>query len=1283
MLLTPSKNPGFENPPFSHYKMGEFPLHAVPLDLLPSNTLTPIKDLAKYKKSTPIVVEVSLPSSASFKKPRDGKLKATALQSTLVSEGSYPAELSDVSEIKPGSDTRLTPVASFEEREPELCESPSKLINRTKASSLHKTMHQKPFKNTKTLDLVNCGRDILLTPLNNLHERRQGLRSSSKEKEQRLNELSTRQPTIIDILTVPNKCFIPAEQNKVDILCSDFLALKSPTQIFLIMKERAKHRQQQGEGRMLSSAGNQISHGDRSPTKNKYDYVTKSSLNGSSLNLSFTNKIREINRECFVTSTYHNQDSVFAESQDSDADDEMSQTTVTSTTHNGYIPVQTDNLLATGKGSKVIHTNLLIDGSDTLFKKHQIIDVNKKTAKMDPKSSAPAMHPCEILLNSPKIHIPRKQISKEDGKATPSILQTDNALSNSNDQKQICLHSWILKAVSNSGLCVEGKREDANGIYWHSNIIVERLANNLVKSLTGSIYELKGKIDSFTMKQEGFPHLFIKRFSAGFPEDWKIHFDGFLAELTSQKSKEKDMFNKQNFMDPVKSKGKSSAIKLGKPNLTYSINGGELKSLETDTLELKTNKDVGLTTCSKSSRSHEAKTVKTEEKTTRGSNKSRSKNVSYKVDCAERENTTTTTLESSLLESQRSRSGRLIKRPLAYWLGERIFFDMDWGMTVEGATAASETNIEKSQRKNTSLNSSTKSQRNTTGQTSVEKKNKSKEKTSKSSRISKEKIKSTIQKPTRKQLITDTDESEENIKVSRKNLKGKIKIPIKKHCLQKYISDTEECEAKENVICKKTGPVILLTPINSKTKLQKKCMEHNLTYHSLCETITEKSTENSRSENKLDITNSSESDHSEEFERTTQSIKGSLQKSSNLIKSSSEDGQSSDEEYVSLAVKRKLKVSCEQKEQDSKTMLKHLTMQNNKKNSTGNQKMGYFQQTPLKNNLSLSEESDQDSSLEVKDTQRVVRSLNDKFHCDKEDGKRFQIKDLKSRTSSTKKPLQKAKDARSLSTGKTTETEKKRHQRSTDPFVRLTEEESWTVKEMERLKRAVSSLPKHKNSFWLDVAMAVGTRSAEECQQKHMEDQLVKSSKACTTQKKTASKKEEKGEKPVKITAKVGTLKRKQQMREFLDQIPKENHDDIFSTTPFQTKRVKLPVFQGSHEDDVFQIEQTVPTTPSSVIFPLTNTPQCEHISPGMLGSINRNNYDKYMYRLQKTTKSKNVMAWANIKKKSNEINFTTPKSRTTTTLDKRVSDAVVVGNLFSAEEPIPSDEEEDFYFSS
>lgn len=41
------------------------------------------------------------------------------------------------------------------------------------------------------------------------------------------------------------------------------------------------------------------------------------------------------------------------------------------------------------------------------------------------------------------------------------------------------------------------------GIVWHSNVIVERITHNQVKTLTGNIYMLEGHIDEDSMKKEG------------------------------------------------------------------------------------------------------------------------------------------------------------------------------------------------------------------------------------------------------------------------------------------------------------------------------------------------------------------------------------------------------------------------------------------------------------------------------------------------------------------------------------------------------------------------------------------------------------------------------------------------------------------------------------------------------------------------------------------------------------------------------------------------------------
>ncbi|NXF99882.1 M18BP protein, partial [Sakesphorus luctuosus] len=112
--------------------------------------------------------------------------------------------------------------------------------------------------------------------------------------------------------------------------------------------------------------------------------------------------------------------------------------------------------------------------------------------------------------------------------------------------------------------------------------------------------------------------------------------------------------------------------------------------------------------------------------------------------------------------------------------------------------------------------------------------------------------------------------------------------------------------------------------------------------------------------------------------------------------------------------------------------------------------------------------------------------------------------------------------------------------------------------------RAIAAFPKHRRGFWQEVAMAVGSRSAEECHGKYLEEQQAKGSKPQPRKAKTG-KPEQKvsdcsgsADKELAITAKVGTLKRKQQMREFLEHLPKDNHDDVFTATPFQNRRVKV-----------------------------------------------------------------------------------------------------------------------------
>lgn len=44
---------------------------------------------------------------------------------------------------------------------------------------------------------------------------------------------------------------------------------------------------------------------------------------------------------------------------------------------------------------------------------------------------------------------------------------------------------------------------DMTDVYWHSNVIVERIRHNELRTLSGNIYILKGLIDQISMKEAG------------------------------------------------------------------------------------------------------------------------------------------------------------------------------------------------------------------------------------------------------------------------------------------------------------------------------------------------------------------------------------------------------------------------------------------------------------------------------------------------------------------------------------------------------------------------------------------------------------------------------------------------------------------------------------------------------------------------------------------------------------------------------------------------------------
>ncbi|XP_031211628.1 mis18-binding protein 1 isoform X2 [Mastomys coucha] len=262
-----------------------------------------------------------------------------------------------------------------------------------------------------------------------------------------------------------------------------------------------------------------------------------------------------------------------------------------------------------------------------------------------------------------------------------------------------------------------------------------------------------------------------------------------------------------------------------------------------------------------------------------------------------------------------------------------------------------------------------------------------------------------------------------------------------------------------------------------------------------------------------------------------------------------------------------------------------------------------------------------------------------------------------------------------------------------DHLPGLTDDGEWSEQELQKLHRAFTSLPKHKPGFWSDVAMAVGSRTANECQKKYTEEPQGRGSRKHVSKKKQANFKVQNGEedsadaKTIKITAREGTLKRKRQMRDCLEHLPKDNHDDFFTATPLQKQRIRLPSFQYSQDDDFLLDMDRNPTSPSSVISPLrSTTPQCRHVSPGMLASIERNDCDKYVYHMQKNAKkygkNKGGLVWGNIRKKTVRTDLSSPTPTRKALFNKDLGENTDIAKYF-IDDTESDEEEKDYYFSN
>ncbi|XP_026966955.1 mis18-binding protein 1 isoform X2 [Sagmatias obliquidens] len=508
---------------------------------------------------------------------------------------------------------------------------------------------------------------------------------------------------------------------------------------------------------------------------------------------------------------------------------------------------------------------------------------------------------------------------------------------------------------------------------------------------------------------------------------------------------------------------------------------------------------------------------------------------------------------------------------------------------------------------------------------------------------------------------------------------------------EQFFSDEE----RKYMAVNQKKPYILVTPLKSKKVIEQKCMNYNLSFGTI-KAVTDFAVRKHQKESKSNLC-----EPTSPISKPTKTLESTFEYSVGH-KSKNKEGCS---ECDLLTVNQKIKIPSPKKEQTVTSDFKKNTRLSKLK-KTENQVTVSFYKHQSSSDLS-NEESEKGKEFRrkagvVKKTRarntkeivvhlrkstRKTRTIPVMSESETEESENeLHMKQKKARCSA-KENLQKSDISNELPVIETMGSGKT-NRYSLACLPGLIQDEEWNKKELQKLHCAFASLPKHKPGFWSEVAMAVGSRSAHECQRKYMEDPRGKRSQKHVTKKKPVNPKgkisDSDKKQTIKITAKVGTLKRKQQMRDFLEQLPKDDHDDFFSTTPLQHQRVLLPSFRDSQEeDDILPNMDRNPTTPSSVIFPLAKTPQCQHVSPGMLASINRADCDKYVFRMQKTHKSKGGTVWGNIKKKTIESDFSTPPSRRKTPFNKELAENSGIGKLFTNAMESLEEEEKDSYFSN
>ncbi|XP_010630914.1 mis18-binding protein 1 isoform X2 [Fukomys damarensis] len=1123
MIATPLKYPRIHLSSETSSQTRNMPMDAIFFDNIPAGTLTPVKDLVKYQKSS---LKLNDHKKNQFLEMTTSNNK-NVFQSTMLTEPATSNSYLDISAIKPNN-SGLKNKAAYE--------SPGKIFQRMKEKVLRDKQEQ-ASGNSSMLEPSNSENNKLFTP-----------NKGGKRPLQHIYLCEEKEN---------NRPFQSAPVQEVTLESSQFLPFNQKTQ---------HHQEKKTQLHNLTY---------ELPILNQ-EHKNVSAVGVSNKGLAGAQLTKQLlhSKENIVEIAKSKKDIFVLESIPSA--DEKFQNTDVETSSTNCIPIKN------GSQGIVSDIDMTTEGTSQGENTEQKKTVSTETSLLNSMEDT-----CKIVLASPRLHftVPRRSKRNISKLSPPSLFQTITKEVKKN--KVIQLQEWMIKIINdNADICVEGKLTDMTHIYWHSNVIVERIKHNELRTISGNIYILKGLIDQLSMKEAGYPYYLTRKFMFGFPKNWKEYIADFLEQLRVEERKRKMTRKIQKTARSVP--GLSKSMKEDSENQTDDLQKTSTTfDHDNDNTELKNNNQRRLP----------------------GATKVNTGNSNYQ------------------------------SKPSMILPHDQVNKTID---NVGGDNLPNQELIVKREYKQLSSN-------------------KLKNSEGINERITK----------SQKQVKERNEESDVSTDIL--TSRERFFSAEKRKCMT--IHHKEAC--------------ILVTPLKTKKVIEQRCKKHNLFYDTR-EAMTGFSVPKNQEKSEPDLNGSPNNKSIETLENTSEYSVD--HKSKNMEDCNERD---------LLTINQKVKTPSPKNEHMGIRGFKKNIRLPSKSKKIENQVTVSFYNHQSSSDLS-SEESETEKQIRKKagvkirtrNTKETVAHLsknkkNTTRHIivtseseTEESNMKYHVKQKKPRYSA-KETLLKCGARNEFSVEAMGPDRTNKH--SLDCLPGINQGEEWNEKELQKLHCAFASLPKHKPGFWSDVALVVGSRTAKECQKKYMEDPRGKQSQKNTTKRKQANPKGDTDSanttKTIQITAKVGTLKRKQQMRDFLEQMPKDDHDDFFSATPLRNQRVLLPSFWDSQDgDDILPAMDRNPATPS-VTFPLAKTPQCQHVSPGMLASIKRNDCDKYVSRIQKNHKSNGGIVWGNIKKKKVETVSSSPTRKTL--FHRDLGENSGIGKLFTNAMESLDEEEKDYYFSN